>query len=415
MTTITGLLLFAAAFPIESIRVEGVKRLKPAQVIAASGLRAGQNADKPDFDAAQKRLAESGVLASVGYKYAPAPSGQGYVVTFEVVEVDQVFPIRFEDINKPEAELRKILAADPLFTDPAPGTREVIARYAAALNAVVKIDPPIIGRVLADRPGEEMMLFRPNKPRPTVATVKFTGNVAFPAFELQNRMATVAVGTLFTEDRFRELLINQIRPIYETKGLLRVTFPKITAEPATDVEGFNVTVVVDEGPEFVLDEVRITGAAGASELLKIAAFKTGEIFRIQEVSQSLERLRAAMRSQGYMKAETSATRQYADARKTVEMEVAVKPGPRYKMGKLTLKGLDITTEPEIRKMWGLKEDAFFREGYAERVLAKIKEDGLLDNLGETSVKLDFDEPAERVNVTLLFAGEKKEPPAKPKF
>ncbi len=415
MVTITGLLLFAAAFPIESIRVEGVKRLKPDQVIAASGLRTGQNAEKSDFDAAQKRLAESGVLASVGYKYAPSPSGKGYVVTFDVVEVDQVFPIRFEDIARHEADLRKILAADPLFTDPAPGTREVIARYAAALNGAVKSDPPLVGRVLADRPGEEMMLFRPNKPRPTVATVKFTGNVAFPAFELQNRMATVAVGTLFTEDRFRELLINQIRPIYETKGLLRVKFPKITAEPATDVEGFNVTVVVDEGPEFVLDEVRITGAAGASELLKIAAFKTGEIFRIQEVSQSLERLRAAMRSQGYMKAETSATRQYADARKTVEMEVAVKPGPRYKMGKLTIKGLDITTEPEIRKLWGLKEDAFFREGYAERVLAKIKEDGLLDNLGETAVKLDFDEPAERVNVTLNFAGEKKEPPAKPKF
>jgi len=29
------------------------------------------------------------------------------------------------------------------------------------------------------------------------------------------------------------------------------------------------------------------------------------------------------------------------------------------------------------------------------------------------VKLDFDEPAERVNVTLNFAGEKKDPPAKP--
>lgn len=114
-----------------------------------------------------------------------------------------------------------------------------------------------------------------------------------------------------------------------------------------------------------------------------------------------------------MKAETSSTRQYADARKTVEMEVAVKPGPRYKMGKLTLKGLDITTEPEIRKMWGLKDDAYFREGYAERVLAKIKEEGLLDNLGETSVKIDYDEPAERVNVTLNFTGEKKEPAPKP--
>ncbi|MBM3786132.1 MAG: hypothetical protein FJW30_17370 [Acidobacteria bacterium] len=413
MGIFTGFALFAAAFPLESILVEGVKRLRPEQIVAASGLRPGQPAGKPDFEAAQARLAASGVLASVGFRYAPSKSRKGYTLTFEVVEIDQVFPIRFEELEKPEAELRKILrAADPLFLDPAPGTDVVLKRYAGALNAALKVSPPVIGRVVTDRPGVTAMLFRPNRPRPSVAAVSFTGNKAFPAHELQNRVAGVAVGMLYTEEGVREALQNQIRPLYESKGLLRVKFTKISAAPATDVEGLNVSIEVDEGPEFVLDDVRINGAAGAAELLKIAKFKTGEVFKIQEVTESLERLRAAMRTQGFMKVETAATRRYEDARRTVDMEVNVTPGPRFKMGRLTLKGLDITTEPEIRKLWGLKEDAYFREGYAERVLAKIREDGLLDNLGGTSVKLEYDEAAERIHVTLLFAGEKKEPERK---
>src|SRR5687767_3071999 len=136
MTFLTGFLLLAALFPLESIQVEGLKRLKPAQVTAASGLRIGQQVDKPDFEAAQARLVATGVLASVGFRYASSPSGKGYVLTFEVAEVDQVFPVKFEDLPGTEAELLKVLAAaDPLFTNPAPGTEAVIKRMEAALNA----------------------------------------------------------------------------------------------------------------------------------------------------------------------------------------------------------------------------------------------------------------------------------------
>ena len=77
MTFLAGFFLLAAQFPIESIQVEGLKRLKPAQVIAASGLKVGQRADKPDFEAAQARLVATGVLASVGFRYASSASRRG--------------------------------------------------------------------------------------------------------------------------------------------------------------------------------------------------------------------------------------------------------------------------------------------------------------------------------------------------
>ena len=109
------------------------------------------------------------------------------------------------------------------------------------------------------------------------------------------------------------------------------------------------------------------------------------------MTAALERLRAELRKEGYMKVETSSTRTYNDAKKTVRMNVAVKPGPQYRMGRLTIQGLDITTEPEIQKMWGLKEGAVFRDNYPDKFLQNIRDGGVLDNLGETKSTLSYEE------------------------
>ena len=414
MSVLTGFLLLAALFPLESIQVEGLKRLKSAPVIAASGLKVGQQADKPDFEAAAARLLATGVLASVGYRYTSSGTGNGFALTFEVVEVDQVFPVRFEELPGSEQELLKILvAADPLFTNPVSATVQVIKRLETALNAHLKIDPPVVGKVLADRPEEIMLLFRPNRPRPTVASVTFTGNKVYATPELQVKMAGVAIGTLFTEDRFRELLNNQIRPLYELHGYLRVSFPKIVAKKTGDIDGLDVEVDIVEGSVYKLDKATLTG--GAQDLLKEAAFKEGEIFRLHEIVDGLERLRASLRAQGYMKVTTESTRTYADDKLSVSMNVAVTRGAQYKMGKLTIQGLDITTEPEIRKMWGMREGAPFRDQYPEKFLQRVKDDGVMDNLGETRAKLTFDEARAVIHVSLTFAGEKKAPEKKRVF
>jgi outer membrane protein insertion porin family len=416
MTFLAGFFLLAAQFPIESIQVEGLKRLKPAQVIAASGLKVGQQADKPDFEAAQARLVATGVLASVGFRYASSATGKGYTVTFEVSEIEQVFPVRFEELPGTEAELLKVLAAaDPLFVNPVAATDVVIKRLEKALTAHLKAEPRIIGKVVADRPDEPVLLFRPNRPRPSVASVTFTGNKAFSTAELQVKMASVAIGVLFTEDNFRELLNNQIRPIYETHGLLRVSFPKITAKPSEGLEGLDVTVEVVEGPEYKLDKVTMSGAPRDTALLKEAGFKEDVVFRLGEVVESLEKLRAAFRAQGYMKVKTETTRTYDDVNKKVSMNVAVTYGKQYKMGRLTIKGLDVITEPEIRKMWGMREGNPFRDQYPEKFLTRVKEDGVMDNLGETRATLAYDEARGVINVTLTFAGEKKEPAKKKPF
>ena len=109
-------LLAQSKWPIESIKVEGLKNYTQAQVAAASGLKIGQLAGKEEFEAARERLLASGSFETVGYRFAPAPGAKGYTATFQVIEVEPLYPVRFEGIDKPAAELEAHLRRkDPFF------------------------------------------------------------------------------------------------------------------------------------------------------------------------------------------------------------------------------------------------------------------------------------------------------------
>src|ERR1044072_5249834 len=79
-------------WPIASIRVLGLKNYSQQQAIAATGLRVGQLAGKEDFEAARDRLQATGVFETVGYQFAPAAGSNGYAASFQVVEVEPVYP-----------------------------------------------------------------------------------------------------------------------------------------------------------------------------------------------------------------------------------------------------------------------------------------------------------------------------------
>ena len=73
-------------------------------------------------------------------------------------------------------------------------------------------------------------------------------------------------------------------------------------------------------------------------------------------------------------------------------------------GKLEIKGLDILTEPEIRKMWGALEGKPFNPEFPDSFLARVRNEGILDNLGKTSSETHIDEASKKVDVTLNFSG-----------
>ena len=335
-------------WPLERLTVKGNSIYSQQQIVAASGLRIGANVTKADFDAARDRLIATGAFQSVGYEFAPSANGKGYSGVFEVSEIEQRYPYRFERLPASDADLRAVVKQHgKLFADEIPGTEEVLHRLASGVQDYVAkrgFKDKVVAKIVSNRAGDLAVVFRPDTPAPSVSEVHFTGSQVVPQPLLQRKFSEIAVGVPYSEPAIRELLNTTIRPLYEARGRLRVAFPKIEAEkPNGDVNGIPITVQVDEGPTFNIGKVTADSVVlPRDEVLALAKLKSGELANFDAVKAGLNRIRDKFHHEGYMHADVTAERHINDQAKTVDLVIKTTPGPQFRMGSLDIKGLDIS-------------------------------------------------------------------------
>ncbi|MBZ5729123.1 MAG: hypothetical protein LAP87_29620 [Acidobacteriia bacterium] len=408
----------ANRWPIQSLAVEGIQNYTREQVLAVAGLKIGQLAGKAEFEAARERLVASGAFETVGYKFAPDANGGGYAASFQVTEVATAYPVRFEELGVADGDVESLLRArDPLFSMARlPATQAVIDRCVKWIEEYLAAKGPhekLAGRVTPVTADQFAIVFRPARNLPAVARVSFDGNQVVPQRVLQEAIHGVAIGAPYTEDRFRELLNAAVRPLYEARGRVRVSFPKIRTEPDKEVEGVQVYVTVDESQSYDLGKVQIEGPSPLKpdDLLKAGDFKTGDVANFDRVNEGLERIRKAVRHAGYLQAKVTSERRIGDAKRTVDVALHIDAGPQFTMGKLTIVGLDLDAQAEINRIFTLKAGKPFNPDYAEFFLAKVREEGLFDNLGETKSEYKVNDQDHTADVTLRFGG--SNPSSKP--
>jgi outer membrane protein insertion porin family len=397
-------------WPIESLRVVGNHNYSVQQVLAIAGLKVGQVVGRSEFDAARVRLLAAGAFDTVSYSFAEEVGTKGFVATFQVTEIEQVYPVRFEDLHVSERDLIATLKAkDPIFADgKLPASQPVFARYQKWVQeylAAKGITEKIIGGVIPDRPGEFVISFHPDRPLPAVALIYFKGNTVVPTAKLQDAIQP-AVGMPYTEDRFREALNASVRAIYEARGRVRVSFPTIKTESNKDVTGLNVTITVDEGEVYNLGKVNIDGPTPLKpeELLHEGDFKGGDVANFDKVNDGIDRMKKALKHAGYMNADVTMRRAINDDKRIVDLTLWVEAGTQFTMRKLTIVGLDLEAEAEINRIWTMKPGKPFNPDYPDMFLKTVKEEGLFDNLGKTKADVKINEQEHTADVTLTFNG-----------
>lgn len=402
-------------WPIVKLAVDGNRHYTSQQVLALAGLNVGQVAGKEEFDAARDRLIASGFFEMVAYTFEPSPGQDGEIGTFQVTEVEPTYPVRFEALGVPAEELEALLRAkDPLFSASVPPSKPVLDRYGGWIQELLASKgsaEKVVARVDAAGTDKLAIVFRPARNLPVVAQVTFDGNTAVPQNALRDAISGVAVGVPYTEEHFRELLNTGVRPLYEARGRLRLAFTKIRTEPAKDVQGLHVFVTVEEGESYQLSKMEIAGPSPLKpeQLLKVGDVATGEAANFDRVGEGLERMRKALLHAGFMDAKLTTSRAIDDAKKEVVVTVHVDPGPLFSMGKLTITGLDLDGEAEMRRIWAMKEGKPFNADYPQLFLNSVREQGLFDNLGNTKPEVKINGQDHTADVTLVFGGAPPQP------
>ena len=398
-------------WPIASIAVEGNHVYSAEQVIGLSGLKVGQVAGKPEFDAAAAKLTASGAFETAGYKFEPVKNGEGYAATLQITEAPAFYPLRFEDLHVPDADLEKQLAAkDPLFSvTKTPANAAVFARYTGWLEDYLKSrgqPEKVAARMMTVAPEEYVIVFRPEKEPPSVAQVTFEGNHVLSQLILRDAVASATVGLVYREADFRKALQASVVPVYEARGRMHVTFPKIRTELASDVKGLHVFVTVDEGDVFTLGKIDVNAPApfDPAKLLHTADLKGGDVANFDRVTEALDRVRKSVRHDGYLDAAVTQDRKEDEAKKIVDLTIRLEPGPLYTMGKLTITGLELEGESAIKRLWTLAPGKPFNPDYPDAFLKTVKEERMFDHLGDAKAATVIDRAAHTVSVTLTFAG-----------
>jgi outer membrane protein insertion porin family len=163
---------------------------------------------------------------------------------------------------------------------------------------------------------------------------------------------------------------------------------------------------VIEGPSYSLGAVQFAGVSrtDAAELKKIANLESKDVANFDEINAALDRIYPRFRNKGYLHISGHVDRAIDDKEHKVDVTLTIDPGEQFTMGKLEIVGLDLLTEPPIRKVWRLNAGAPFEPDYPDAFLKDIRDQGVFDNLGKTRAETNIDEKTHVVDVKLFFAG-----------
>lgn len=395
---------------LHSIFVKGNKLYSSAAIVQESGLKAGERVSTEIIEQARKKLQDTELFTNISDEYrTSAANPPAYQLTFEVAENEQLFPVRFERLGVPDDELRKYLRDHvELYSERIPGTEGVLHRYSAAIqDFVAQTGKPtkIHAIVSNDDPQQLAVVFSPQTPAPTISQVIVSGNQAVDTGAILRAVNQVAIGVPLSDTRLQMILNGAIKPLYAAKGYAAVSFPKVETEPAKNDLGVIVKLEIRDGPAFTFGSIHFRGTGlDEDEVRSNITFKPGQPFNADKVDNFRLDLAHRLRRHGFLDSRVLTDAQPDESKHVVNVTYTVAPGAVYNFQTLDIKGLDVTSEPVIAKLWGEKPGRPFNPDYPEFFLKRVEEQGLFDNLGDTRSDYTADASTHNVTVHLYFKG-----------
>ncbi len=395
---------------LQAVVVKGNHRYSSQDIIRIAGLQIGQHITGPAIEQARVKIQKTELFNNVAdeYRFTGAQPPE-YTVTFNLTENAQVFPMRFERLNASPDAIREYLRSHiPLYAEEIPGTEAVLNRYKACVEDFVhQRDPALKLKVYVsnDDPKQLAVVFTPDTPAPTISQVFVSGNEAVDTGTLLRAVNAVAIGVPLSDQRLKMILDGAIKPVYAARGYAAVSFPKIDTEPSKTDRGVIVRVQISEGPLFKFGTIRFRGTGlDEDEVRSAVPFKPGVTYSLRQVDDVRLDLVHRLRRRGYLDASISSDTQADDSRHVVNVTYNVVPGSIYNFETLDIQGLDLTSSPVIERLWGEKPGKPFNPDYPDFFLKRVQEQGLFDNLADTTSDYTADAASHNVTVHLYFKG-----------
>ncbi len=393
--------------PIASVELEGLVRLDPQAVFNSIRSTAGDPYDDVVVQNDIDRLTLLDRFDFVGARVQPNDDGS-VSLTFVLNELPLLADVVVAgNRNISDGELLALVRLRS--GDPARGTfieqgrRRIIAEYERQGYFVVDVS---IDQELLDETGILVFSIREG-PRVRIKGIRFEGNTVFADRQLLAEIRTRTHIPIFRKsalslDRL-ELDDAAIRNYYRGQGYLEARVGSLP-QLSEDQEQAVVTFYVEEGPRFLVSNIRVQGSTllPDRQVLLNMALRPGDIYSEERLEESTSAIRDLYGRLGYLETRVQIRELYHETQPRVDLEVTIAEGVRSRVGRIEIRGNNLTRDRVIlREIRGMSPGRYFNGPGVEQTRRRLSESSLF---GDATVTV-LGNPDDEVRDVLIQVSE----------
>jgi len=375
---------------IQSIRVEGNRRIEAGTVQSYMLLQPGDRFDPDRMDRSLKTLFATGLFSDVKIRRA------GNTLVVQVAENPIVNRVAFEgnralndETLRPEVQLRSRSVYTPVQAES--DRKRLLDLYAHHGRFAASVEPKIIR--LPDNRVDVVYAINEG-PATLISRISFVGNHTFGESTLRDVISSretvwwnfLTSGDTYDPDRVnydKELL----RRFYLKSGYVDFEVVGANAELSPDRRSFFLTFTLREGERYRVGKVsvesKLRNVTGES-LMKDVQLSPGDFYNGDAVERTVQKISTDVQNRGYAFVEVKPRIARNPAKHTVDLVFDVTEGPRVFVERIDIIGNTRTEDKVIRREFRLAEGDAFNAEAIRQSRQRLQDLGYFNNVRVTT-------------------------------
>jgi outer membrane protein insertion porin family len=368
----------AAAQTVDSIQVEGNRRVEADTIRSYFKAGAGGRLDQAHIDDGLKALIETGLFQDVKINQA----GGHLVVT--VIENPVIGRIAFEGNKKvKDDQLSAEIQSKPRGTLSRPMVQSDAQRIADIYRHNGRYDVSVVPQIIEQPNNRVDLIFVITEGQKTgIKQIEFIGNVAYSSYRLKdviktkesNLLSFLGGADVYDPDRV-EADRDLIRRFYLKNGYADVQVVAALTEYDPARKGFLVSFKIEEGQQYRVASVNFASSISTLDGNSLSGFSrvhVGSLYNAEALEKSVEEMQIEASRRGYAFAIVKPRGDRNFEAHTVSITYAIDEGPRTYIERINLKGNTRTRDYVIRREFDVSEGDAYNRALVDRAERRLK-------------------------------------------
>lgn len=383
-------------FKVSDIRIEGLQRISAGTVFTYLPIERGDTVDRAHSAEAIRALFKTGFFSDVKLER------QGDILVVTVVERPAINTITIDGNKEIKTEeLMKGLKGiglsegetfNPLNLDRV--TQELTRQYdnRGKYNVSIK---PLVSQLDRNRVDIKIVIAEGKAAR--IRDINIVGNEKYSDKEIRASWESSTSDWLSWYSRndqySREKLsgdLEKLSNFYLDRGYVDFSIDSTQVAISPTKQDMYITANVSEGDVFTLSDITISGdtVVPVEDLQKLVFLKPGQTFSRQSLEYTSDAITQVLSNIGYAFAEVNPVPDIDREKKTVAINLFVKPGPRVQVRRVLFTGNTKTADEVLRREMRQFEGSWYSQAEIDRSKVRLQRTGFFEEVNIETPKVE---------------------------